>query len=69
MAGAVEDWATESLLAARTAYLVPGTERRIKSGEKLGRQYFDANIPVARRRLCQAGLRVAWVLNETFAEQ
>jgi hypothetical protein len=32
MAGTVEDWATESLLAAREAYLVPGTEKRVKSG-------------------------------------
>jgi nuclease S1 len=33
--GKVEDWATESLLAARAAYQVPGTDRRIKPGEKL----------------------------------
>ena len=30
MAGAVEEWDTESLLAARAAYVVPGTEARIK---------------------------------------
>jgi len=28
MGGAVEQWATESLLAARAAYLVPGTDRQ-----------------------------------------
>jgi hypothetical protein len=34
--GAVEDWATESLLAARQAYQVPETGVRLKSGQKLG---------------------------------
>jgi hypothetical protein len=66
MGGSPEDWASESLLAARAAYMVPGTEQRIKSGQKLGREYYDANLPVARRRLCQAGLRLAMVLNEAF---
>jgi hypothetical protein len=31
-----EDWATESLLAARHSYQVPETGKRFKSGEKLG---------------------------------
>ena len=66
MSGTVEDWATESLLAARAAYQVPGTDLRIKSGQKLADDYYKANLPVARRRLCQAGLRLAWVLNEVF---
>ena len=39
MKGAVEDWATESLLAARQAYQVPETGKRIKSGTKLGDSY------------------------------
>jgi hypothetical protein len=34
--GAVEDWATESLLAARAAYLIPGSDMRLKPGQKLG---------------------------------
>ena len=34
--GTVEDWATESLLAAREAYVDPATGQRIKSGTKLG---------------------------------
>jgi len=41
MKGAVEDWATESLLVAREAYQDPSTGRRIKSGAKLGDQYQD----------------------------
>jgi hypothetical protein len=30
--------------------------------------YQDANLPVARRRLYQGGVRLARVLNEAFAE-
>jgi hypothetical protein len=66
--GSVEDWATESLLAARAAYQVPGADKRIKSGQKLGDEYQAVHLPVVRRRLCQAGLRLAMVLNEAFAE-
>jgi hypothetical protein len=36
--GTVEDWATESLLAARAAYLVPGTDKRLRSGQKVGEE-------------------------------
>ena len=36
MKGTVEDWATESLLAARQAYQVPETGKRLKPGQKLG---------------------------------
>jgi hypothetical protein len=66
--GTVEDWATESLLAAREAYQDPRTGKRIKSGTKLGDEYQEKNLPIARRRLAQAGLRLACVLNEAFAE-
>ena len=66
MKGTIEDWATESLLAARQAYVVPATGKRLKSGQKLGDAYFDANLPVLRRRLYQASVRLAKVLNQTF---
>ena len=66
MAGTVEDWGTESLLAAREAYLIPGTDKRIKSGQKLGNEYYDKHLPVVRVRLCQAGVRLAMLLNEAF---
>jgi hypothetical protein len=66
--GRVEDWATESLLAARAAYVVPQTGGRIKPGQKLGALYFDEQLPVLRHRLYQAGVRLAMVLNEAFAE-
>jgi nuclease S1 len=66
MKGTVEDWATESLLAARQAYQVPGTGTRMKSGQKLGDAYLNANLPVVRRRLYQGGIRLAMVLNEIW---
>jgi nuclease S1 len=66
MTGTVEDWATESLLAAREAYRVPGTGQRLKSGQKLSDAYLNANLPVVRRRLYHAGVRLAMVLNGAF---
>ena len=68
MKGSPEDWATESLLAAREAYQYPATGQRLKPGTKLADVYQDKSLPVVRRRLCQAGLRLAMVLNEAFAE-
>ena len=52
--GTVEDWATESLLAARQSYQVPETGKRPKSGQKLGDAHLQANLPAVRRRLDQA---------------
>jgi nuclease S1 len=69
MSGTPEDWATESLLAAREAYQDPQTGKRIKSGTKLGDAYQAKYLPVARQRLAQAGMRLAMVLNEAFAEK
>ena len=67
--GTVEDWATESLLAARQAYQVPETGRRLKPGQKLADAYLDANLPVVRRRLFLAAVRVATVLNQTLGDE
>ena len=67
--GTPEDWATESLLAARTAYNVPETGQRLKSGQKLGDAYVNANMPVVRERLYRASVRLATVLNEAFADR
>lgn len=66
MKGRVEDWATESLLAARAAYVVPETGQRLKPGQKLGDAYQAASLPVVQKRLTQAGVRQAMVLNEAF---
>jgi hypothetical protein len=68
MKGTVEDWATESLKAAWQAYQVPETGKRLKPGEKLAKAYFDANLPVVRRRLYQGGIRLAMVLTEALSE-
>jgi len=67
--GTVEDWATESLLLARAAYLVPETGNRLKPGQKLDDAYLNTHLPVVRRRLYEAAIRLARVLNETFPEE
>jgi hypothetical protein len=67
--GSVEDWATESLLAAREAYQDPRTGQRIKPGTKLADDYQARSLPVAKRRLYEAGVRLAWVLNGVFSEK
>ena len=69
MNGTVEDWATERSLAARQAYRVLETGRRLKSGEKPGDAYLRANLPVVRRRLYQVSVRLAMVPKEAFAEK
>jgi nuclease S1 len=66
MRGTVEAWATESLLAAREAYKVPEAGLRLKSGQKLSDAYLDANLPVVRRRLYQASVRLATVRNDSW---
>ncbi len=66
--GTVKEWATKSLLAAREAYNVPETGKRLKPGQKLGDAYVNANLPLARRQLYRAGVRLVSLLNEAFAE-
>ena len=69
MTGTPEDWATESLLAAREAYQDPKTGNRIKSGTKLGDEYQAKNLLVVRQRLAKAGARLAKVSNEALSAQ
>ena len=64
--GTVEAWATESLLAAKGAYRNPKTRGDLKKGAKLDADYSAANLPVARKRLAQSAVRLAWVLNEAL---
>jgi hypothetical protein len=47
---------------------VPETGERLKSGQKLSDAYLNANLPVVRRRLYQAGVRLAMVLNDALPE-
>jgi hypothetical protein len=65
-AGTVDDYATESLRAARRGYLLPGSELLIQPGAELGRAYFERELPVVRRRLAQAGVRLSCILNALF---
>jgi nuclease S1 len=69
MTGAVEDWATGSLLAAREAYQDPATGMRIRPGARLADAYQDASLLTVRRRLYQGGMRLATVRNEAFPEK
>jgi hypothetical protein len=65
--GTVEDWATESLLDARAAYLYPpGSRTPIPSGTRLGADSVAFARPILERRLAQAGVRVANQLNSLF---
>lgn len=63
LGGTAEDWANESLEAARQAYMIPGSRSQLQSGARLGREYQDANLPVAVERLARAGMRLSEVLN------
>jgi hypothetical protein len=69
MAGSIEDWATESLLAAQGAYVMSETGALIKPGRKLGDEYQADNLPVVKQRLYQAGVRLAMMLNEVWPEE
>jgi len=65
--GSAEDWANESLEAARQAYAVPGSRNQLQPGARLGREYQEANLPLAVERLAKAGLRLSEVLNHDLA--
>ena len=62
--GRVEDWADESLQIGRRAYLIPGTNRTLRPGEEVGRDYMEANLPLAVERVARSGVRLAAMLNE-----
>lgn len=66
--GSVLDWAAESLAAARLAYGDPTDASPIRPGARLGSAYLETNLPIARLRLAQAGVRLAALLNQTFGE-
>ncbi|MGP0064662.1 MAG: S1/P1 nuclease [Isosphaeraceae bacterium] len=62
--GRIEDWADESLEVGRRAYRFPGTDRTLRSGDEIGRDYVQANLPAAVDRLARSGVRLAAMLNE-----
>jgi hypothetical protein len=62
------DWATESLIHAKAAYLAPKTGLMIKPGDRLDDDYEATHLPVVEKRLAQAGVRLADILNETIGK-
>ena len=63
----VRAWADESLDAAKLAYNLPdGSGTRLSAGAKLGDDYQNANIATAQKRVAQAAVRLAAVLNDAF---
>jgi nuclease S1 len=64
--GTPEDWASESLQIARQAYCLPGSGRAIRSGTRIGNDYYSTALPLIQKQLAKAGIRVASVLNGIF---
>jgi hypothetical protein len=64
--GTPADWATDTLQVAKEAYCVPGTKTVMKSGTKLGDDYYRVELVVIQKQLTKAGIRTAWILNEIF---
>jgi len=64
--GSIEDWASESLEEARLAYRLPGSSSPIRPGARLGEKYCRFALPIIQKRLAQAGVRIAFTLNEIF---
>jgi hypothetical protein len=64
--GTPADWATESLRIAREAYRLPGSNKVMRSGTRLGNEYYRFALPVIRTQLAKAGIRIAFLLNTIF---
>jgi nuclease S1 len=61
--GRIEDWADESLEVGRQAYMIPGSNRSLRTGDSLGRDYERANLPLVTDRVARSGVRLAFLLN------
>jgi hypothetical protein len=57
--GVPADWAQESAALRAQVYQLPGDK-------KLSYLYAYQNAPLVKRRLLQAGVRLAWILNTVF---
>lgn len=63
----VEDWADESLQAAKKAYHWPeGAKAPIATGTTLGNDYARMAEPILKERMARAGVRLANELNAIF---
>jgi len=59
-AGTPTDWANESLsLTIKYVYPLP-------ESHEIGEEYVNRAVPILHRRLVQAGVRLAWLLNEAM---
>jgi nuclease S1 len=67
--GRIEDWADESLEVGRRAYVaVPGSNVMLRTGDSIGREYENQNLPEAVERLARSGVRLASLLNEILKQ-
>jgi len=64
--GTPEEWATESLVLAKKAYRIPGSQVLIKPGTRLDSEYCREALPEIQLQLAKAGIRTAWMLNQIF---
>jgi nuclease S1 len=64
--GTPEDWASETLQVAKAAYCLPGAGTPMKSGSRLGNEYYTFALPVIQKQLAKSGIRIAFVLNNIF---
>jgi nuclease S1 len=64
--GSPEEWATESLILAKSARRLPGSQSWIKPGASIAPEYCSAALPTIQRQLAKAGIRTAWMLNQIF---
>jgi hypothetical protein len=66
-AGKVEDWAGESLHAAKIAYRNPeGPPSPMASGDRIGAAYLKMAEPILAEQMARAGVRLADELNAIF---
>jgi nuclease S1 len=64
--GSPSDWANESLALAKQAYTGFTGESPMTSGTTIGTQYEAAALPLVRRRLAQAAVRLASMLDQAL---
>jgi S1/P1 Nuclease len=61
-AGTPTDWANESL-ALTASYVYP-----LPESHQISEEYAKRALPILHKRLAQAGVRLAWLLNEALGE-
>jgi hypothetical protein len=64
--GSPEEWATESLVLAKSAHRLPGSLVWIKPGTKISPEYCRVSLTEIQKQLAKAGVRIAWMLNQIF---